>query len=202
MLLRLNRGKVRAERARIARRPGRDFTRHVHILLADTVSRLRGRHLFVLDTVGIIFAAWVAMAIRYAGESLEANIPSALALITPDGRHPDPGRCQDGLLRARLALRKHPGPPAHRVREPGRDRHRCGCLLHPEPGDEQRRRDDGACQGPAALVLAHRAARDTHVRRWCAVRHPRRPGLRLVIRHDAAHHPAPRCCMAPAPSAR
>ena len=64
-LLRTNRGKARASRPRSARRPGRDLARPVRFILADTISHLRGRHLFVLDSVGIVLAAWIAMTIRY-----------------------------------------------------------------------------------------------------------------------------------------
>jgi FlaA1/EpsC-like NDP-sugar epimerase len=77
----MNRGKMRDRRVRVARRPGRDLSRPFRIFLADTVGRLRGRHLFILDTVGILLAAWVGMAIRYdAFTHLEAAIPFAFLL--------------------------------------------------------------------------------------------------------------------------
>jgi len=72
---------VRAGRSRLARRPGRDLARPIRYFLADTISHLRGRHLFVLDTVGIVIAAWVAMAIRYdAFAEVEQAVPHALLL--------------------------------------------------------------------------------------------------------------------------
>jgi FlaA1/EpsC-like NDP-sugar epimerase len=53
----------------------------VRFVLAETMSGLRGRHLFVIDTLGIALAAWIAMAIRYPSARLEDEIPAALALI-------------------------------------------------------------------------------------------------------------------------
>jgi FlaA1/EpsC-like NDP-sugar epimerase len=56
----------------------------VRFFLADTVSRFRGRHLFILDTVGIALAAWVAAALRYDAfglAALEAAVPYALLLL-------------------------------------------------------------------------------------------------------------------------
>lgn len=74
---------MRDDRARPARRlSGRDLARALRYVLADTVSRLRGRHLFLLDTVGIAVAAFMAMAIRgdaFAG--LEETVPYAFLLI-------------------------------------------------------------------------------------------------------------------------
>lgn len=81
-LLRTTRGKMRASRPRLARRPGRDLARPLRLILADTISQLRGRHLFVLDSVGIVAAMWIAMTIRYDSfVELEAAVPYALVLM-------------------------------------------------------------------------------------------------------------------------
>jgi FlaA1/EpsC-like NDP-sugar epimerase len=81
MLLRTSRRKARAQHVRAARQPGSQLTLRVRHLLADTMSGLRGRHLFIIDTIGVLAAAWVAMSIRHPGDPLEKNIPAAFGLI-------------------------------------------------------------------------------------------------------------------------
>ncbi len=76
MLLRSNRGKVRAPRAHAS-----DLARPMRYVLADTLSHLRGRHLFAIDTIGIVVAAIIAMAVRYPGMPIEENIPAAYGLV-------------------------------------------------------------------------------------------------------------------------
>jgi FlaA1/EpsC-like NDP-sugar epimerase len=82
MLLRLSRGNVGDDRSSSARRPARDLTRTLRFFVAETVARLRGRHLFLLDTAGILIASWVAMSIRRdTFVQPEAAVPFAFLLM-------------------------------------------------------------------------------------------------------------------------
>jgi len=54
----------------------------LRLLIASAVSRLRGRHLLVLDTAGIVVAATVALIVRYGDvQGVEAHIPHVVPII-------------------------------------------------------------------------------------------------------------------------
>ncbi len=75
-------GRLRGGRSRTSRRYGRDLTRSVRFFLADITSRLRGRHLFVLDTTGVVLASVLALALRYdASGEIATQVPSAVLLV-------------------------------------------------------------------------------------------------------------------------
>ena len=126
---------------------------------------LRGRHLLVIDLVGIVLAAYLALALRIRPDHRADPDPGLPVDPLPPDRRPHHDQYRSRAVQQALALRERARPRANR----GRRRRR----VAGEHRDLLRRRDPRECRvgsGVPALVLADRGPPGHGHLRGCPVR--------------------------------
>ncbi len=157
--------------------PGSDRSPgHVAVWLAR---HIKGRNLFAIDLIGIVFAAYLALALRFDQLTGPFAVPELPFVVVLLARGPDREQHPPRPLRPPMALRERPGARGDRRRSGPWVAGEHRCLLRDVPAVERL-----VGRGVPSLVLVRRDAAQRRDPGRRPIRHP--GGIRVRIRSARA----------------